>query len=890
MKTNNNITTFWNFLKQNKIEIPIIQRDYAQGRRGKEELRRRFLNSIKNALDNPNNPLYMDFVYGSTNNKRLNLLDGQQRLTTLWLLHWYIAYKANKLTESVKDQLKNFSYETRQSSRTFCERLVDLEPCEKDIDIINHIINQTWFNCSWKQDPTIQAMLRMLGGTLTKKMTKKNEKSESILNNDGIEQVFNLGFGDYWEILLKNDSPIKFYYLDLNGLKISDDLYIKMNARGEQLTSFENFKADLIGYINEQSKLESPEQKEWSKFLDPKTGFPILMDSEWTDIFWDSKEKYCIDEIYYAFINRFFLNEVIVRTPTSQKKLNNSKIFNYLYGTDPKIIADENSTENNTTDSRIAYTGFISYKYAIKNEEHYNFNQSRCDKEGFIPIETFHSLYDTLCNFALFKKEVKNTGRNICDIFISNRSKSYLDSFIPEYQRNKRTTNYSGDSILEIKDITQTQRIIFHAICKFFEKIDNINESNLQSIEVELHRWMRIVWNIVDNANVDSVTAMIRHIRLINDLSRFCGKNVYEEFSKVTKSSDYGKLDYSPFIQKEPYKIYSKASEEQVDEEIIKVQQIWDEIQLRQFNNEMTWEEEIIDAEGTCFFNGTIRFLYQDNDWQNFDQRLQHAKIYFDSNGCRNDYSVKWIKAFLKNCKQWNEQWIKDYQLFNTSAKNLMFFFTSSQFSEPVNNCLLADDLENMPMLEWGDKNLIYEDKIREEILSDDFIKNVNRENPQARIKWYKDNMFLYKRNEGFSNKFIVLSWGENCRLVVLRKLVNDDFIKINNNIIHGNNGVKFWWGRNINFEFNNYIFQWWGKPDSNEADIYLIEQNGKNDEYIRRIQNVKDSDTSDLNKYYCFTVRENDFNVKYVIENMKNIIEEYEKEIIIIHGYINYR
>lgn len=35
-----NKTTFWSFLRNNYIEIPIIQRDYAQGRLGKENLRK----------------------------------------------------------------------------------------------------------------------------------------------------------------------------------------------------------------------------------------------------------------------------------------------------------------------------------------------------------------------------------------------------------------------------------------------------------------------------------------------------------------------------------------------------------------------------------------------------------------------------------------------------------------------------------------------------------------------------------------------------------------------------------------------------------------------------------------------------------------------------------
>ena len=63
-------TSFWEFIRNNNIEIPIIQRDYAQGRLGRENLRKNFLCDLKKALDNE--PPYkdaemkLDFVYGST--------------------------------------------------------------------------------------------------------------------------------------------------------------------------------------------------------------------------------------------------------------------------------------------------------------------------------------------------------------------------------------------------------------------------------------------------------------------------------------------------------------------------------------------------------------------------------------------------------------------------------------------------------------------------------------------------------------------------------------------------------------------------------------------------------------------------------------------------------
>ena len=82
------------------IRIPMIQRDYAQGRPSQTEVREEFLGALEDALrcpaDDPSLPLNLDFIYGSVEGKletRFSPLDGQQRLTTLFLLHWYIAWR-----------------------------------------------------------------------------------------------------------------------------------------------------------------------------------------------------------------------------------------------------------------------------------------------------------------------------------------------------------------------------------------------------------------------------------------------------------------------------------------------------------------------------------------------------------------------------------------------------------------------------------------------------------------------------------------------------------------------------------------------------------------------------------------------------------------------------
>ena len=97
------------------------------------------------------------------------VIGGQQRLTTLFLLHWYFDVKENKLTEAVKDVLRKFTYETRLSSRDFCaglgEHSKDYQKlfANKDInDIQSVIIDSALYFLSWKYDPTIVSMSNMI--------------------------------------------------------------------------------------------------------------------------------------------------------------------------------------------------------------------------------------------------------------------------------------------------------------------------------------------------------------------------------------------------------------------------------------------------------------------------------------------------------------------------------------------------------------------------------------------------------------------------------------------------------------------------------------------------------------------------------------------------------
>ena len=102
--------TLIEFLKKNIISIPKIQRDYIQGQNSPRNnaVKEEFLKDIKQKFEN-DLEMNMDFIYGTLNNNIFTPLDGQQRLTTLFLLHWF-ALNSKDNADS-KKHLKNFSFE-----------------------------------------------------------------------------------------------------------------------------------------------------------------------------------------------------------------------------------------------------------------------------------------------------------------------------------------------------------------------------------------------------------------------------------------------------------------------------------------------------------------------------------------------------------------------------------------------------------------------------------------------------------------------------------------------------------------------------------------------------------------------------------------------------------
>ncbi len=482
--------------KKFKVEIPIIQRDYAQGRPSESEVRDVFLDALYAYLEQGKPNRDLDFVYGSIlvegDSSRFVPLDGQQRLTTLFLLHWYLAQisREMELLRSVlcKNHKSQFSYETRSSSSEFCDslmacnldmkNLLKADP-DKNNRLSKTILDKGWFYLSWTHDPTIQSMLTML---------------------DSIHAKFSKN-PDFFLRLIDEEQPvITFLFLNLDAFSLTDDLYIKMNARGKPLTPFENFKAKFEQQIKSM-RTDLPNYKLGfsDKSVDGYEYFIHKVDTDWADIFWgyrnESTEDDTFDDELMNFISLVIANYYLLEERTkSDKQIANIDKF---FGTGGSV-------------ERLSFQ---------------NYKGLGCLSQGL--VKHLISMMD-----LLYSKGLDN-----------GKLKPYLGS----------NCYYSEDEIFKkvIKNNTSYQeKLRFYAFYNCLAK--GLTDAGLME-------WMRVVYNLTENTifntTEDYRDALISISKLSNgyesildvlksdcNVAKFNGAQVLEEKIKahlISKSSDW---------------------------------------------------------------------------------------------------------------------------------------------------------------------------------------------------------------------------------------------------------------------------------------------------------------------------------------------------------------
>lgn len=606
--------TFWNISKDSKIEIPEIQRDYAQGRINErvDTIRKDFVSDLLDTLISGKS-LNLDFVFGqsvdrtnqanfnkskqsleqmlevlkqyskdtgvafeskvapkpmtNSSDKLLIPFDGQQRLTTLFLLHLYIGTMAKKEISI----LANFNYKTRESSTQFIENIIThnevilhFKPLEhEDIKVLSASIkNQSWFFSSWEKDPTVAGMLVMLDEIRKQSIKKK------------------LDFENAWANLVENDCII-FDYFDIQEEGFDEDLYVKMNARGKGLTDFENFRAWL-------------EKKHKSTL--PHYNWVQKIDKDWLDLFWKSKKTVKdVDVNFMAFFKNMGLLQKLNTSFTTSD--NNFSVEKEVI----ELLKPKRYTPN------------------TKYDEENIFNESSLD---YI--------------FSILDIIVSDIQGNL------NR---VINEFWTETFRGKTETDFTVALLTDFDSLNLYHKTFFFSILKFLE-IRAENDINKYTVEDwdKFRDWIRVSRNLIYNSRLDDNTAYIPAIRAINTIDKVIITDTNVALNSITIEDDKEKW----------ISFFNKAQQK---EECNKMLFILHHVDA------LKWSDLINRAENHFYFYGQIDFIFKlaQNDIIKFEEYLNKLSLLFSESNINSgnyvlqclffafDDSDTWLKSESQN-------------------------------------------------------------------------------------------------------------------------------------------------------------------------------------------------------------------------------------------------
>ena len=253
------------FSHDNKIVIPDLQRDYCWGdsayieqEKSQKELVSGFVGDYlmtsfkeKSSTDND---LMLGLVYGYEEPLNcFNICDGQQRITTLFLLlgmvNRYSDGEFNDFVISSTEMQDDFEphllYSIRESTLYFLSDLSLHFFIKNSIPCVSLIKKSNWYFDEYERDASVQSMLAAL------------ETIEKILVNEKA-----IDYKSFGHFLLNN---LKMIYYDMENRARGEETYIVINTTGEPLSSTENIKPILLGSISDNKVYNEQweEREDW---------------------------------------------------------------------------------------------------------------------------------------------------------------------------------------------------------------------------------------------------------------------------------------------------------------------------------------------------------------------------------------------------------------------------------------------------------------------------------------------------------------------------------------------------------------------------------------------------------------------------------------------------
>ncbi|NOW86295.1 hypothetical protein B0H39_004176 [Clostridium beijerinckii] len=499
-----------------EICIPIIQRDYIQGSDDEKIkfIRGRLIKDIIRTLKSSEKRLNLNIIYGvaeveeenkgimdsKNSTKILYPVDGQQRLTTLYLFHWFLAVRSGEINNFLRNTC-GFTYTTRNSAREFFSFLMDTESSysnefnsiiisskEKKY-FIENVKNKIWFKSQWNNDMTILAILNVLGDFIDEKIDEKDAEM-------------------YYERLIDKNNPAIYFDIFLERKKIAENYsatrYIRMNSRGKQLEDFENVKA-ILEVI--EDKLEDDDEKLFVRQYDTKF----------------------IDVFYKRQVPIISLEDKTTIIEEKTKKINEESI-NLLMSIYNILIYMNNDAES----QKEQYNDYYDYYNKI-------YEVSQKSEKELLEEKIFWKEYFQVLN-AILKASYSNEN---------------IVNYIEEIFKKIKIVDAESSNIEDKSKIIAYVRYIYHIYMNFE------NEKKGKTVVLKKHGKSRYISNsdilskisrfeyILKNLRYDEwkqnryeeIEGLVKEIALKNDCFEYFAETRYEDILDLLKINSQNKLD-----------------------------------------------------------------------------------------------------------------------------------------------------------------------------------------------------------------------------------------------------------------------------------------------------------------------------------------------------------
>lgn len=259
------------------IVIPDMQRDYCWGEDGSNGKVLPFMISlIKLYREKGKNSLGL--LYGYENPKgssHIHIIDGQQRLTTLYLLVGMLYRRTSRVDlrrmlisdyELTDDREPKLLYEARIEAMYFLSELVTNFFLNRE-GRLSQLENSSWYCSTYSTDPTVQNFIRAI--------RKIDEAIEHTCHYEGWD------FDNFTDFVV---DKLMFFYHDLGKRSTAEDMFVTINTTGEPLTLPQQIKAQLPNNPTDIARWEKMEQWAWEHRPDINAERPYTSDTRLTEL------------------------------------------------------------------------------------------------------------------------------------------------------------------------------------------------------------------------------------------------------------------------------------------------------------------------------------------------------------------------------------------------------------------------------------------------------------------------------------------------------------------------------------------------------------------------------------------------------------------------------